>query len=350
VGIVQLLLLTAASFCLSYWLVGLVRGYALSAEVVDLPNDRSLHDGRVARGGGLAIVLIGLAGLIAATFFWGLTFDVSWPLMLVLLALGSLGWIDDHYDLPVMVRIILHFVVAAVIVAWLGKITSIEISPDLTFSLGVLSIPITLLWVVWMTNLYNFMDGSDGIAAVQGMIASAAMGLWFLWADGSGLAMVCLVLFAALSGFLVWNWSPARVFMGDVGSVSLGGLFAALSVVATTRYDMPFLAFVILFLVFIADATLTLVRRVARREPFWRAHRSHYYQRAVQAGLSHSRVACLSGALALLQAGIGTVVIAGIVPVWPGVLAGVLLMVIAGYGVIRVERVPANRVAGKIED
>ena len=336
-NVLMLVLLVLVGFGTSYWLVGIVRRYALAAEIVDLPNERTLHTGRVARGGGLAIVLLTLAVLVAATAWWEVPAGITWPLFIVTVLLGFLGWIDDHYDLPVAARILVQLLAAIVVVAWIGRISSVDFSDAWSLSLEMAAIPLTLFWVVWMANLYNFMDGIDGLAALQGMIGAAAMSLWFYWAGSSGMAMVCLVVFSACAGFLAWNWSPARVFMGDVGSVALGGLFAALSVVAMTRYDMPIIAFAILFIVFIADATLTLMRRIARGERFWQPHRSHYYQRAVQAGLSHSSVAAASGVLALVAAAVASLVVAGIISPAAGLAFTLLLVAAAVLFVIRLE-------------
>ncbi len=337
IEIAALILLSLVSFIVSYGLVGISRRYAWAAEVVDLPNERTLHKGRIARGGGLAIVLLCLVALAAAATWWEEPYEVAGSLFFVTLALGFLGWIDDHYDLPIGVRILAQFLVAGGFVAWLDPVSTVVLGEEWSLRLGIMSIPLTLIWVVWMANLYNFMDGIDGLAGLQGMIGAATMSLWFYWAGSGGLVVVCLVLCSACAGFLVWNWSPARVFMGDVGSVTLGGLFAALSVVASTRYDIPITAFAILFSVFIGDATLTLARRIARREPFWQAHRSHYYQRAVRFGLSHSAVAGAAGLIAVLEACLATLVVAGLMAPWSGLAAAIAILAVALFGVIRLE-------------
>jgi Fuc2NAc and GlcNAc transferase len=163
-----------------------------------------------------------------------------------------------------------------------------------------------VIGIVWAINLYNFMDGIDGLAAGEAASVgvAAAVLLWLVGAPGLG--ALSLLLAAAAGGFLVWNWHPARIFMGDVGSAALGYAFGALAAASERAGAIPAVVWLLLLGVFFGDATLTVVRRLLRREPIFRAHRSHAYQRAPQAGLSHARVTAtvllLNGVLALLAA------------------------------------------------
>jgi Fuc2NAc and GlcNAc transferase len=158
--------------------------------------------------------------------------------------------------------------------------------------------------IVWAVNLYNFMDGIDGLAAGEAVSVGAVAAV-FLWLTGApGLAALSLLLAAAAGGFLVWNWHPARIFMGDVGSGSLGYAFGVMTVASERAGAVPAAVWLLLLGVFFGDATLTVLRRLARGEPIFRAHRSHAYQRAPLAGLSHARVTStvllLNAVLALL--------------------------------------------------
>jgi Fuc2NAc and GlcNAc transferase len=177
------------------------------------------------------------------------------------------------------------------------------------------------LFIVWCVNLYNFMDGIDGIAAGQGVVAALA-GAALCGARGDlGLACAALTVAGANAGFLVWNWAPARIFMGDVGSGLLGFLFAVLGLAAEREGAVPLLAWVLLFAPFVADATITLIRRVARREAWYAAHRSHAYQRAVQAGWPHARVSAATMALA-----VGEIPLAAAATWYPAALVPALLV------------------------
>lgn len=147
-----------------------------------------------------------------------------------------------------------------------------------------------VLWIVWMANLYNFMDGIDGISAVETIILGAVTSYWFATAGVISFAIICIAAAGAALGFLRWNWSPAKIFMGDVGSLALGAFFAIIAVIGTVGVGLPFVAFLILYAVYLADSGITLLHRMIKGEKWWQAHRSHFYQRAVQSGFSHAQV------------------------------------------------------------
>src|SRR6266851_828368 len=228
------------------------------AAVLDHPNERSSHATPTPRGGGIA--------LVAAILFAWLTLIVTGAipprLLVVLFGAAGLGMIALMPAGPVFQ-------------GWLPA--------------GLDALAAGSLWL-WFINLFNFMDGIDGLAGSEA--AAIAIGLVLFAGVGAGsdpgLAALAVTIVAAALGFLVWNWAPARIFLGDVGSVPLGYLlaFLLLDVAARGRWKIA----LILPLYFLADATLTLVRRLARREPVWQAHRQHFYQRAVQRGLSHAAV------------------------------------------------------------
>jgi Fuc2NAc and GlcNAc transferase len=207
-------------------------------------------------------------------------------LLLATLAFGILGWQDDKYDLSASVRFLVQILIASLSTVWL-----LWNLPGWSLSFaGIVILLLTILWIVWMANLYNFMDGIDGISAVESIILGVTTSYWFAMSGSISIATICIAVAGAAVGFLRWNWSPAKIFMGDVGSLALGAFFAILAIIGTTSQDIPFSAFLILYAVYLADSGVTLLSRIFKREKWWQAHRSHFYQRAVQSGFSHSQV------------------------------------------------------------
>jgi UDP-N-acetylmuramyl pentapeptide phosphotransferase/UDP-N-acetylglucosamine-1-phosphate transferase len=253
--------------------------------VLDRPNERSLHVTPVPRGGGIAVVatiflawvvLIGLGLLPRATL----------PVLVGVVLLAAVSWIDDVRGLPAAVRLAAQLVAIGVVLRAgipAGAMFQGWLPPSLD---GITTL---LVWV-WFINLFNFMDGIDGLAGSEaatiglGLLLFAAIGIGHdlgLAATGAGIA-------AAAIGFLVWNWAPARIFLGDVGSVPLGYLLGFLLLEQAARGHWKLA--LILPLYFLADATITLLRRLLRGERVWQAHREHFYQRAVQRGRGHAEV------------------------------------------------------------
>jgi len=231
---------------------------------IDHPNERSLHERPVPRTGGIAI----LGGAAVALGFGAA--ELWLPLALAVL-LAALSFADDLYGVPTALRFALHLA-AAGILAWY------VLSPMHPAVLALLA-----LAVAWITNLYNFMDGSDGLAGGMSLIG---FGAYALAADGA-LAVACGALAAAAAAFLLVNFHPARLFMGDVGSIPLGFLAGTLGLVGWRNDAWPLWFPLLVFAPFICDATLTLVKRLIRRERVWQAHRDHYYQRLVRMGFGH---------------------------------------------------------------
>lgn len=258
----------AAAICLALLFV-LVRSQSLPK---DLPNERSLHSAPVSRSGGLAMVFaIALTGPL---FFYGVG---TWLSLGAVLALVSFA--DDWRSLPFMLRLAAHLLAALALVYYQ--------MPDLSLPLAALLV----LAVVWGTNLYNFMDGADGLAGGMTLIG---FGVYAVagWAGGNAtLAWFAASVSAAAAAFLLFNFHPARIFMGDVGSIPLGFLAAALGVYGWYSALWPAWFPLLTFSPFIVDASLTLAQRAARGERFWQAHREHYYQRLVRMGLGHRRTA-----------------------------------------------------------
>jgi UDP-N-acetylmuramyl pentapeptide phosphotransferase/UDP-N-acetylglucosamine-1-phosphate transferase len=251
---------------------------------MDHPNERSLHATPTPRIGGLGIMVgVGVASLWLADA--ALLYAI-----LAAFSLAAVSLLDDVRGLPVALRFLAHFVAAAACL--------------LAFGLTSWALVGTILAVVWMTNLYNFMDGSDGLAGGMAAIGFGALALAAMLGGAPGLAVFCAAIAAAALAFLRFNFPPARVFMGDAGSIPLGFLAASLGILGVMRDVWPWLFPLLVFSPFIMDASMTLGRRALYGEKIWQAHRSHYYQRAVLLGASHRHLALAAYALMLVMAGL----------------------------------------------
>jgi UDP-N-acetylmuramyl pentapeptide phosphotransferase/UDP-N-acetylglucosamine-1-phosphate transferase len=266
----------------TYALIPLLR----SAAVLDRPNQRSLHDSPTPRGGGIAVVV----AVLAAWLLLMAAGAVPARLIVVLLGaalLATVSWLDDLRGLSPAIRLAAQLVAVGLglsAVAPTGAVFQTWLPAWLDLAAAA------LVWI-WFVNLFNFMDGSDGLAGSEA--AAIGLGLALFAAIGvghdPGLATLAAAIAAAAIGFLVWNWAPARIFLGDVGSVPLGYLLGFLLLLVATRGHWRIS--LILPLYFLADATITLLRRLGRSERVWQPHREHFYQRAVQRGLGHADVA-----------------------------------------------------------
>lgn len=282
-------------------LTGLVRRLA----IIDFPNERSSHSQPTPRGGGISLVAMTIVGLVGSQMIWQLT---SWRgLMFYVVAailIAAVSWLDDLQSLSAKVRFLAHFIAAGMVIAEWGFWETLYIPLFGTIQLGQLGLLLTLLWIVGLTNAYNFMDGIDGIAGGQAFVAGIGWAIvgWmindkFVFAIGGLLA-------ASSLGFLFYNWSPAKIFMGDVGSAFLGFTFAVVPLIVTrsTTINRDFMLWIgVLFIwPFIVDTGFTLLRRISKKENIFQAHRSHLYQRMVIAGYSHQMVSLLYIGLAVV--------------------------------------------------
>lgn len=284
----------------SVLLTGALRRYALARSLLDIPNARSSHSVPTPRGGGLAIV----ASFLAALPVLGMAGALSWPALWALAGGGALvalvGFVDDHGHIAVPWRLVIHFAAAGWVLIKLGGVPPVALFGFSAAQSGPLALGVMAVYVVWLLNLYNFMDGIDGIAGVEAICVAGGGALLYAWVGQPGQAMVPLTLGAAVSGFLVWNFPPARIFMGDAGSGFLGLILGALSLQAGWEAPALFWAWLVLLGVFVVDATLTLARRLARGERVWEAHRSHAYQHAARRCGRHLPVTLAVGAINLL--------------------------------------------------
>ncbi len=280
---------------------GLTRRFCNPASrlhILDHPNERSLHTRPTPRSGGVAILAAIATGMFGLAWRFQDLSRLPW-IVAGMLLIAAVSFVDDRRRLPVIERLLAHLLGASLLLGG-GLLLRGFALPGAAWDFpSWLGFGISMLFVVWMVNLYNFMDGMDGFAggmAVIGFGGFATLG----WMSGNDLFFgTNLVVAAAAAGFLVYNFPPARIFMGDVGSSTLGFLAAALSLWGTRDGVFPFWTALLVFSPFMVDATITLLRRLVRGEKIWQAHKTHYYQRLVQTGWGHRRTVLWEYALML---------------------------------------------------
>lgn len=270
----------------SVLLTPVIRHYALKKNLLDLPNARSSHDMPTPRGGGLAIVASYLVGLIGLTIFWCVSLRLATAFAGAGVLVAAIGFWDDHSNVPPGWRIVVHFIAAAWALYFIGgSLFYVE------FSLSEWFFNIFLLVsIVWVLNLYNFMDGIDMLAGAEAIFLGLSAALFFHMGGAHDLVFVALLLVASTAGFLVWNFPPARIFLGDIGSGFLGIIIGMLALAGIKGGIVDIWVWVILLGVFLVDATVTVGRRIGRGARCYSAHRSHAYQHAARIYGSHGKV------------------------------------------------------------
>jgi Fuc2NAc and GlcNAc transferase len=268
------------AFAMTWLLTGAMRRFALSRQLIDVPNSRSSHAVPTPTGGGVAIVIASLLSMVALAWA-GMT---SWRAVAALAGggafVGAIGFVDDHRELPAAWRLVGHFVAAAWLLAWLGELPTlaawgVQVPP------GAIQLAIAAVYIVWLLNLTNFMDGIDGLAAIEAItVCGGAAWLCYLATPQEPTWILPSSVAAAAAGFFAWNRPPAKIFMGDAGSSFLGFTFAALALQTATGAPSLVWSWTILLGVFVVDATATVLRRLFRGENIASAHRSHAYQHA----------------------------------------------------------------------
>ena len=274
-------LLIVSLAVMALFLTALLRRYALARSLLDVPNARSSHSLPTPRGGGVAIVVAFLAGLCLAFFAGlGIAAELFYALLGAGLGIALLGFLDDHGHIAARWRLLGHFLAAAWALYWLGGLPPLAVFGGL-LQLSWVGHVLAAFYLVWLLNLYNFMDGIDGIASVEAICVCLGGAILYALLETSLLTdLPLLMLAAAVLGFLLWNFPPARIFMGDAGSGFLGIVLGVLSLQAAWISPVLLWGWLILLGVFIVDATLTLFRRLLRGEKVYEAHRSHAYQYA----------------------------------------------------------------------
>lgn len=284
---------------LSLVLTGILRRYALTRRMLDIPNERSSHSVPTPRGGGAAIVL----GCLPALLLLGGLDRLPAADVLAFVGAGSLvalvGWLDDHGHVAARWRLLAHFVSAVWALAWLGGLPPVSLL-GATFDFAWFGHGLAALYLIWLLNLYNFMDGIDGIAGIEGLTVCLGGVLLYLLVPENGSDWVApMVLLSAVLGFLCWNFPNARIFMGDAGSGFVGIMLGLLSLQSAWVAPELLWGWVILLGVFIVDATVTLLRRALRGERVYEAHRSHAYQYASRRFGTHTPVSIAVGLINL---------------------------------------------------
>jgi UDP-N-acetylmuramyl pentapeptide phosphotransferase/UDP-N-acetylglucosamine-1-phosphate transferase len=273
---------------------------------LDHPNERSLHATPVPRTGGIAVMIA------AATVWFAGGAAAPAPLLVALAAVAAVSLIDDVRHIPAALRLIVHLGAAGVFVHAVSG-ADVPLAAQALLALAI----------AWIANLYNFMDGSDGLAGGMTLIGFCCYAAAAIAAGDSEFARTNLIIAASAAGFLLFNFHPAKIFLGDVGSVPLGFLAGAVGVLGWLKGEWPLWFPVLVFSAFIVDSSVTLARRLFKRERVWMPHRDHYYQRLVQIGWGHSRTAW--GEYALMAATGGFALVALALPGWARValLAGI---------------------------
>lgn len=282
-------LIVLLGFVATIGLVSAFRNVAFRYDLLDVPNARSSHDLPTPRGGGIGIVISFFVGILLLHIL-GL---VSLPLLVSFLSggilLACIGLLDDFRHVPARVRIFFHFLAAGIVLYLLGGMPPLNLGFAIWNWQGI-GILVGLLGLVWLINLYNFMDGIDGLAGSEALFVSSAIAFLLFLKGDYQLIPIFLLLASAAGGFLIWNWSPARVFMGDTGSGFLGFVFGVLIIATIANGSLTPWQWLIILGCFWVDATLTLMQRIIRGEPWYQAHCSHAFQQAVKKTRCHERV------------------------------------------------------------
>ena len=317
----SLLISALAAGVIAWAGAGLVLRLLERRAILDIPNQRSSHSRPTPRGGGIAVV-----GSIAIVWVAWWLLDLGpgawWPILAATGVLTLVSWADDLRGMPVWLRLGAHL---ACVIAGVSLLPESQLVFQGVVPWWLDRIAAVVVWL-WFVNLYNFMDGIDGITSVEtiaiggGLIIVSLVGNWEHPA-----AALALVVAAAAAGFLPWNWNPARIFLGDVGSIALGYLCGWLLLVAAAEGWWS--VALILPLYYLADATITLVLRIIRRERIWHAHANHFYQHAVRRVSSHARI---SLAIAATNALLVVAAVAGVslVSAWIAVIFSAAVVVV----------------------
>lgn len=284
----SLLILMAGLFVVSALLTGLCRALAQRVSWFDVPVDRSAHSRPIPVSGGLAIVSLFLLVVGYYSYSGLIPYNESMALLASALV-ALLGLIDDLRPVHIRWRIPLQFVAAGWVVWQLGRVPAIDLGFVQIGNRWLLTV-LAIFALVWLLNLFNFMDGIDGIAASELIFVNLMALLFVINSADTVLAMLCATLLAAGAGFLLWNWPPAKIFMGDVGSGFIGFSLGIMALLSMQHGSMTVWTWVLLLGVFITDASFTLFRRIMQSERWYEGHSSHAYQNAARYYKSHRKV------------------------------------------------------------
>lgn len=276
------------TFLLSVFLTSLVRSRALHKSILDIPNERSSHQEPTPRGGGIAIafiftltvVFLGWKNFIPPNLVYALAGGV---------AIAAIGYCDDIYNIKIRWRLLVHFAIAVWALYWLNGFTMLDIG-TWKIELNWNGILLAIIGIVWCINLYNFMDGIDGLAGSEGIFVALSSGivLWFLGMPN--LSILIWLLASIIAGFTVWNWQPAKIFLGDVGSGYLGYIFAILAIYTANNQILPISFWAILLAIFLCDATFTVIHRARQGKGWHIPHREFFFHLLIAKGFTHKQI------------------------------------------------------------
>jgi Fuc2NAc and GlcNAc transferase len=279
-----------ALFCilaLSAWLTKLYRLFAINKEIISNPNTRSLHSQFKPSGGGIVFSLICVILVVVLGCFGILSFEMIMVFGLGALCAALFGFFDDIYDINAFIKLVIQIILSIWILVWfdVNELTILGWLPFWAASI------LCCFLLVWMINLYNFMDGIDGMAASGTIFACFALILTLLISNGfSSIVLIFSLLLFSCLGFLIYNWPPASIFMGDSGSIFLGYFFGALIIISQINGDISFWTWVIVFSYFFGDAHVTIIMRIILSNKWYKPHRSHAYQNLARILNSHLKV------------------------------------------------------------
>ena len=275
-----------------------IRHLAVKINLYDIPNQRSSHNIPTPKGGGISIVVLLIIAISTLFYFEMISREIFSSLIIGLLIISAIGLIDDYKNLSILIRLIGYTFGAIIALYFIGGVSSLFENDHNFFkccdinisSFGGFGPFLAILYMLWLTNLYNFMDGADGLAAIQTICVSLFSIFLFYFSGHYTLVIIMVCLASATSGFLYWNWAPAKIFMGDVGSCSIGFFFGLFSIYTAKEEIVPISIWLILLAPFIGDATFTLIKRVINKEKWYQAHHSHAFQKLYRLGFSHSQL------------------------------------------------------------
>lgn len=308
--------------------------FAKERNITDVPNERSSHKLETPRGGGLGFVIFSIMGFLGvAAFQDALTIPVGITIFIISL-MALLGWFDDRFDLSSSKRFLIQIGLAIAILITLGPLEFIYI-PGLDFlPLYVAGWIVSIIWIVGVANIYNFMDGIDGISSVQAIAAAIgwAFVAWIFW--NPLMLAFSFIIMATVLAFLLFNWSPAKIFMGDVGSVFLGFYFAVFpflsaEIMQDEAQGVYIWVSALVLWPFLFDGAFTIIRRLINKENIFEAHRSHLYQRLNIIGWSHAKITSLYGVLCVCSVLAMLAFLQGAVVTQIGSLSFLILMMLA---------------------
>ncbi len=286
------MILYISIFFFSFLLTLIVRKIALKKKIIDIPNERSSHSIPTPRGGGIALVLAWYIGLVYELFFNELELNLFLALLSGLIIV-IVGLLDDIMDLSPRIRITAQSLASAIALFFIGGLSSIDFGFYRFENIYILT-PLAFAGIVWMINLFNFLDGIDGYIGAETFFIFIA--IFAVFNDN-----IALLFALATLGFILWNWQAAKIFMGDVGSTLIGFNVAVFAIYYQNTNEISIISMLILSSIFWFDATWTLVRRFRNKENITKAHKKHAYQRIVQSGFSHQKTVIITICLNIIN-------------------------------------------------